>query len=80
MEELCSTQLLALLCRGGLGLGLAGAHLELLQPHCTEVLCKKHTTELQPCSQPEPPGSAGMAVQPHGSRREIWEEIHISVK
>lgn len=48
MEELCSTQLLALLHRGELGLGLAGAHLELLQPHCTEVLCKKHTTELQP--------------------------------
>lgn len=78
MEELCSTQLLALLHCVGLGSGL---HLELLHPHCIEVLCKKkYTTKLWPCSQLESLGRTGMAGQPRGSRREIWEEIHISVK
>lgn len=63
MEELCSTQLLALLRSVGLGLGLAGAHLELLHPHCIQVVCKKHTTKLWPCSQPESLGSAATWLQ-----------------
>lgn len=39
-EELRSTQLLALLHCVGLGLGLPGAHLELLHPLCIEVVQK----------------------------------------
>lgn len=33
-----------------------------------------------PCSQSDSPGSTGMAVQLHRSRREIWEENHVSVE
>lgn len=66
MEELCSTQLLALLHCVGLGLGLPGAHLELLHPHSIEVLCKKT------------PQSSGLAPNLSHWEAQAWKCSHVA--
>lgn len=55
-----------------------------LEELCTQAAsrwsAKKMQQNCSPCSQSRSPGSTGMAVQLHWSRKEIWEENHISVK
>lgn len=67
MEELCSTQLLALLHCVGLGSGL---HLELLHPHCINVLCKK--------KKKNTPQSSGLAPNSSHWEEQAWQGSHVA--
>lgn len=74
MEELCSTQLLALLHSVGLGLGLG--HTWSCCTHTASRWSAKNT----PQSSGLAPNLSHWEVQPHGSRRKIWEGIHFSLE